>query len=48
MEIAVERAREMAEQELEPHRRPELDLIFLDDMTVEVLGLRWNDWRKRP
>jgi hypothetical protein len=36
MEIDAAHARALAEKELEPHRQPDLDLIFLDDMTVEV------------
>jgi hypothetical protein len=35
-------------KELEPHRGPELDLIFLDDMTVEVPDgwiFFWDDRR---
>ena len=36
MGIDLDRARELAENELEPLRRPDLDLVFLDDMTVDI------------
>lgn len=36
MAIILQRARELAELELAGHRSPELDLIFLDDMTEDV------------
>jgi hypothetical protein len=50
MRIDLSRARELAEKEPEPHRRPDLDLIFLDDMKVDVPEgwvFFWDDLAKK-
>jgi hypothetical protein len=36
MALDRQEARQLAEQELDGHHRPDLDLVFLDDMTEEV------------
>jgi hypothetical protein len=48
MAVEPHRARHLAEQELEKHRSTDLDLIFLDDRTVEVAEgwfFFWDDRR---